>query len=245
VGLKLPVAEPERSKSVRPWFGLLSLFSPVLPILLFVLITFLVAAGAFHRLDSWTAALAQTVWSTPIAVSWAVLYVAGSALVSALLLMVVLAFLQLRDSRLAVGLLLAFLVGNAIELALKHSLAQLSPPLVQGIIPVPLPEDAFRTFVLARLGMLDAARGDTVYSYPSGHMLRSLLVLVAVAAAWPRPSVRWVTIVASFAAAFILVGARVHWLSDVLGGALLAWALASAAIYWALDRGEVSGTEPP
>jgi len=209
---------------------LVSPFAPWLPLLLFVLITLLAAAGLLRPVDLRVEQAAVPLWSPVLAWTWAVLYIAGSALISAVIYLTVMAVLQKRDQRLALTLVIAFLAGNVIELALKHWLSQVSPPLVQGMVPVALPEDLLRRTILGRLGMLDAGGGDAVNSYPSGHVLRSLLVLVAVAAAWPRHAVRRIAVLACVAVTLILVAARVHWLSDVLGGALLAWTLATLAL---------------
>jgi membrane-associated phospholipid phosphatase len=201
----------------------------LLLLLLFVCLTFSVALGLLRPLDAWTAIAVRGLWSAPLAWSWAVLYVLGSALISLLILLAVLAVLGRRDGRLALAILLAFLIDTAVEIALKHWLVQPSPTPVPGIISVSLPEDAIRDAVFSRLGMLNAT-GNTINSYPSGHMIRALIVLVAVAVTWPNAAVRRISTVACIAAAVILVAARVHWLSDVAGGALLAGGLAALAM---------------
>jgi len=198
--------------------------------LLFVILTLVVASGAPRPADASIEVAARPLWSPMLAWTWAALYVVGSFLVSAALLLAVAALLGQRDRRLALALVIAFFAGNTIELALKHSLLQPSPLPVAGMIHVRLPEDAIRQFIFARLGMLDAGGGDAVNSYLSGHMLRSLLLLASVAAAFPRPAVRVASAVSAIAVALILVAARVHWASDVAGGALLGWALIAAAV---------------
>jgi membrane-associated phospholipid phosphatase len=198
-------------------------------LLLFALLTVAVALGLLRALDGWTAIAAGGLWSAALAWAWAVLYVAGSALISLLILLVVLTVLWRRNARLAAALLIAFLIASAAEVALKHWLNQPSPSTVAGMIPVPLPEDAIRDAIFGRMGMLDAT-GNTVNSYPSGHVMRTLLVLVAIAITWPRPAVRGLAVIAGVAAAVILVAARVHWLSDVAGGALLAGGFAALAL---------------
>jgi membrane-associated phospholipid phosphatase len=201
-------------------------------LLIFAVLTVAATLGLLRALDAWTAIAVRGLWTEALAWAWAVLYVAGSALISLLILLVVLAALWRRNARLAGALLIAFLIASVVEVALKHWLSQPSPPVVAGMISVQLPEDSIRDAIFGRMGMLDAT-GNTVNSYPSGHMIRTLLVLVAIVAIWPRQAVRRGAIVAGIAAAVILVGARVHWLSDVAGGALLAGGLATTALAFA------------
>lgn len=64
-------------------------------------------------------------------------------------------------------------------------------------------------------------------SYPSGHTIRSVLVAVAVAAAWPRAG-RWAAAWAVCSVAMIEV-AGLHVPTDIAGGLLIAGALVLAA----------------
>jgi membrane-associated phospholipid phosphatase len=74
------------------------------------------------------------------------------------------------------------------------------------------------------------------YPYPSGHMLRSVILLGAVFVLWPNRigRVAILTVLLGVAASRIYLG--VHWTSDVIGGALLG----VAALAWVF-RQEASG----
>ena len=113
---------------------------------------------------------------------------------------------------LAVRLLVAFVATGLVELALKVALPQ-----------VPVPDGAVRT--------LDPSVFDveTPYPYPSGHALRSMLLLGALYALWPNAPFRAAVVVALAGSAASRVYLGTHWPSDVVGGVLLgvaglAWA---------------------
>ena len=74
------------------------------------------------------------------------------------------------------------------------------------------------------------------YPYPSGHMLRSVILLGAVFVLWPNRLVRAaiLTVLLGVAASRVYLG--VHWASDVIGGALLG----VAGLAWVFRR-EASG----
>lgn len=113
----------------------------------------------------------------------------------------------------AARLLLAFLATVFVEVALKMAL------------PVPpIPDDLGRSGGFAPLVAVDFP-----YPYPSGHLLRSVIVFGALYL-WTRS--RPLGVIAALyvgGAALTRIYLGVHWPSDVLGGVLLG----IAAVLWA------------
>jgi membrane-associated phospholipid phosphatase len=118
-------------------------------------------------------------------------------------------------SRLASRLLVAFVVTGLIEFVFKIMLPQ-----------TPVPGDALRG---PDPSVLDIS---TPYPYPSGHMLRSVLLLGAIYLLWPNRPGRLAIVAFLVAAAASRLYLGTHWPSDVLGGAFLG----IAALAWVFDK---------
>jgi membrane-associated phospholipid phosphatase len=125
--------------------------------------------------------------------------------------------------RLASRLLIAFVATGLIELVFKMVVPQ--PPVPADALRAPDPS------------LLDISMP---YPYPSGHMLRSVLLLGAIYLLWPNRTGRLsiVAFLVTSAAGRLYLGT--HWPSDVLGGALLG----IAGLAWAFDSSQPSVGNP-
>ncbi|MCC6175875.1 MAG: phosphatase PAP2 family protein [Chloroflexi bacterium] len=85
------------------------------------------------------------------------------------------------------------------------------------------------------------------HSFPSGHVMRTMVTLIALVAvvAWRRPSWRWPAAGGAAAFLFVLGIGRIasgeHWPSDVLGAYLLAGVWADILLVGAWYVGETRG----
>jgi undecaprenyl-diphosphatase len=182
----------------------------------FLLCSAAAGAGLFHPLDLLILDLAQGTGSEVLDAIGLVTSVAGGVEFVAVATVALAAGLLLDGrGRLALRLIVAFLVTGLIELSAKTLVPQ-----------PPVPEEAMRA---PDPSLLDVS---TPYPYPSGHMLRSVLLLGAIYLLWPSKPGRVALSIFLAAAAASRVYLGAHWPSDVIGGALLG----IAGLAWAFGK---------
>jgi undecaprenyl-diphosphatase len=190
------------------------------PILLLSAAAFLcssVAAGAglFRSLDVTLLGVAQRGNSEVMDGIGLVTSVVGGVEFIAVAAIVLSAGLFLQGQRrLAARFLAAFVVTGVIEIVFKMVVPQ-----------VPVPADALRG---QDPSLWDI---DTPYPYPSGHILRTVLLLGAVYLLWPNGPTRLAIVAFLVVAAASRLYLGTHWPSDILGGALLG----IAGLAWAFE----------
>ena len=173
-------------------------------------------AGLLQDADARLLRLAQARSSTGLDALGSALSLPGRAELSAVALAALALWLRVRGrGRLGVRLLVAFAATTVVEIAIKFLVPQ--PPIPADIGRVPDPS------------LFDFA---TPYPYPSGHMLRAVILLGAVYALWPNRPARVAVVLTLAGAAWGRVYLGTHWPSDVLGGALLGL----AGLLWAFGR---------
>lgn len=142
--------------------------------------------------------------------------IGGIELTAAALLLLMVALFFGGRRAFAGRIFIAFLVASLIEIAMKMLLPQ-----------VPLPDTFSRSADHTPLVALDYP-----YPYPSGHMLRSVLLLGVVFVLWKNRLARALIALALAGMALTRVYMGVHWASDVIGGALLG----IVGLAWAFGR---------
>jgi undecaprenyl-diphosphatase len=176
------------------------------------------AAGArlLHHVDVRILHVAQSQASENLDAAAAIFSVPGTLEYVGAALLALAAGLFLAGRRALAGrLLAAFVVTGLLEFAMKLWLPQ-----------VPVPEEAARSTDPSPI-----LEVYYPYPYPSGHMLRSVILLGAVFVLWSSRlgRVAILAVLSLVAASRVYLG--VHWASDVIGGALLG----VAGLAWAFE----------
>ncbi len=186
----------------------------------FVAFSAIAAAGWTRGADLWVLGIMQEHPVRAFDDIGLFLSIAGSVPVSTLAMLAVALTLRSRGRRQASGrLILAFLATALVEVAMKTLLPQ-------------SPIEASAVRVAAPSLLMDF---ETPFPYPSGHVIRSVLALGALASVYRRtiPKGLILMLIALMAISRIYVGA--HWTSDVVGGLLLG----TAALAWVFAGREV------
>ncbi len=186
----------------------------------FVAFSGAVALGWLYEVDLWVLRTAQGHHSGFLDGVLGLFPLIGGPEASGVILLALLAGLFVRDRRaLMTPILLVLVATGLVELAMKLFLPQ-----------VPIQEETVRAEDYAPLVAMELP-----YPYPSGHVLRSVIIFGALCLL----SGNWFLRASSLAVLIGIATSRVyfgvHWASDVVGGALLG----TAGLLWGFSRERV------
>jgi len=195
----------------------------ILYALAFMGITVLTGLGVFAGVDQWGRAVADTMSYFAADLLGSACSILGCMEVTSILTLILAARWGHRYGwRGSLAPLLLF-AGVAVEVILKYAFIHPPPPplVLQTRWLLPLPS----------LSLTHALHYEAILtnSFPSGHLLRTtFLVSLLVAQSGPRYRLAGAALIVLMA--FSRVYMNDHWLSDVLGGCLLGFALATLAV---------------
>ncbi|MBV9455860.1 MAG: phosphatase PAP2 family protein [Rubrobacter sp.] len=179
-----------------------------------------VALGWLHMADLWVLRKVREHPSDFLHWTSELFSLLGVAEITTLVLVGLLAALSLWGPKVLVGrLLVIFVVTGILEFVMKLLLPQ-----------VPTPQASHQMDQMENFWLLSAF--GSPYSYPSGHMLRGVIVLGALCFLSRSRLLRAVVVMLLLGLAASRVYLEEHWLSDVVGGALLG----ASALLWAFRK---------
>jgi len=202
----------------------------------FIALTIAVTAGAFQGLDLQVARAMHDAWQPSLhGLFQAIAELGGLELTT--VLMIGLTFYLWRSGFGSDALVsVVFIAAQAFELFYKLNLQHLQPPRSLAQTDGPSVTESFTS---------TAATGN---SFPSGHVLRAVIVYGLIAFVIrrlsPSPPVRLIAAVGAIAVIVVVAFDRlyldVHWESDVVGGLILGAIALLAGTVW-LDRPRKTG----
>ena len=205
----------------------------VLLAIVYLGLTLAVALGWLNGPDNTVARLLADVWQPALELPFKAIAELGGLELTSLLALGLTLFLYRRDFHSeAWGVAITFIAAQVFELFYKEQLHHPSPPTTASHGDGPSLTDLFsHTF----------AAGHN--SFPSGHMVRAVVVYGLIAFAirrlappgLPRALALPAAVVIIVVLAFDRLYLQVHWESDVIGGVLLGAVALVAATVW-LDR---------
>jgi membrane-associated phospholipid phosphatase len=197
----------------------------------FMALTAVVALGWLNTADHDVQQVLSTSWSEPLHPMFQAIALLGGIELTTLVMLGLCVFLLRTSGGADAAVFLAFIAAELLELLYKSNLVHPSPPASVAHTDGP----SLSSF----LGPSSAVHN----SFPSGHMLRTVLVYGLLAFVVRRLTGRpWVRALAIPVAVMLIVVMafdrlylEVHWESDVLGGLLLGAIAFVSATVW-LDR---------
>ena len=197
----------------------------------FVALTMALAAGALNMLDKQVLQGMASLWSEPLHPLFQAIAELGGLEATAILMVGLAVFLIRGGFGADAWVVLVFVAGQVLEVLYKANLHHLGPPRSVSHADGP------------SLTELVSSSGPLANSFPSGHMVRSViaygLIAFVVQRLAPWPLARSLAIPVATAIILLVAFDRlyldVHWESDVVGGVLLGAIGLVAGTVW-LDR---------
>jgi undecaprenyl-diphosphatase len=202
----------------------------------FVAFTMAVAGGLLDALDKQVLRGMSSLWSEPLHALFQAIAELGGLEVTTLLMIGLFVFLLRGGFGADAWVVVVFIAAQLLELFYKATLQHLGPPRTIAHADGP------------SITELVSSSGPLANSYPSGHIVRAVVVYGLIAfvvqrlAPWPLartlaiPVATFVIVLLAFDRLYL----DVHWESDVLGGLLLGAIALLAGTVW-LDRPRRTG----